>query len=505
MEIRPVARLENIVKVYPDGVKALDGVSLEVYPSEILGILGENGAGKTTLMRIFYGEIKPTHGRIYINDKQVYFNGPWDAIRHGIRMIYQQFSMVETFTGLENIHLFLTSMEKNISFKETEKRVKELLKSLGFNIPINEPVEDLPIGIQQKLEIVKALVSGAKILILDEPTSLLNPLEVMDLFKLIKRLKENRVSVIFISHKLREVKGVTDRVVVLRKGKVVGEAKTSEIDEASLARMMIGNEVVLSSRRVEKISIQGEKSRVLILENIVVKSDREQSSLKDLSLVLFKGEILGVAGIQGNGQIELAEVILGLRKPVKGRIILEGEDITNLPVSERLKKGIAYIPDSRRHGLVLDMDILENVLLTNHMQAVNRFGIIMTRTINNLANKVIKEYNVIASSPKILVKHLSGGNQQRVLVGRELVKNPKVLIALEPTQGLDVGSTHYVRNLLINHKLLGGSVLLISSDLEELLSLSDRLAIIYCGKIVAEGLPSEFSIEKLGLCMGGSC
>lgn len=503
MDREPAIRIEGISKVYPDGVRALSDVSLYIYPGEVLGLLGENGAGKTTLMRILYGEIRPTTGRIFLKGKEVRFRGPWDAIRHGIRMIYQHFSLVEEFTVLENVHLFLTTLNKEAEIGETKKMAEEIMRDLNFSIPLNEPVEGLPIGLQQKVEIVKSLVSGAEVLILDEPTSVLNPLEARELFSLIRRLRERGVSVIFISHKLREIMEVTDRVVVLRKGRKVGEVPTNEVNEVALAKMMIGEDI-----RAEAASraapVSGAGKPVLVLENVFARGDREQSSLKGVSLTVYGGEIVGVAGVQGNGQRELAEVIVGLRKAASGKILLEGEDIAGLSVRERMKRGIALIPESRKLGLVVEMDISGNVLLTNYVNLIRR-GVVSSARLEELSRKIIDEYEIVALSPKVLVKHLSGGNQQRVMVGRELARGPKLLIAMEPTHGLDVKSTNHIRSLLASHRDGGGSILLISSDLEELLSLSDRLLIMYGGRIVAEGRPSDFTIERIGLCMGGSC
>jgi ABC-type uncharacterized transport system ATPase subunit len=500
----PLVRLENISKIYPDGVKALDNVSLEVYPGEILGLLGENGAGKTTLMRILYGEIKPSSGKIYIRNREVVFHGPWDALKHGIRMIYQHFSLIDEFTVIENMHLFMSTINRKVTIDETRRKAEELLKTLGFQIPLDEPVGRLPIGVQQKVEIVKSLITGAEILILDEPTSVLNPIEIEELFRLIRTLREKHVSIIFISHKLREIKELTNRVVVLRKGRIVGEAETANIDESTLAKMMIGEELHML-KQAGKTSLNNRSKEILVLENIQVKGDKEQSTLKGISLKIYCGEVVGVVGIQGNGQKELAEAIIGLRKPIKGRIFFEDEDITNLSVEERLKKGISFIPESRKIGLVGEMDVSANVLLTNHVFLTNRFGIIMTRELDNLSVKVMKDYEVLAASPRVLVKHLSGGNQQKIMTGRELVKNPKLLIAMEPTQGLDVKSTQQIRQLLLDHRNKGGAVLLISSDLEELLLLSNRLVVMFNGRITAEGTPNEFTVEKIGLCMGGSC
>jgi len=494
----PVIEMENIVKVYPDGTVALRGVDLIVRKGEIHGLLGENGAGKTTLMRILYGEIKPSRGEIKIYGKRVHFRGPWDAIKAGIGMVYQHFSLVSSFTVLENLALAMSSITK-ISVSEVRKRAEELMDKIGFKVPLDARVESLAVGIQQRVEILKALMRNARILILDEPTSVLTPIEVEELFKTLKRLKEMGITVIFITHKLKEVKVITDTITVLRRGKVVGVVKTSDASEADLARMMVGREVILEIKK--KPAKEGKT--ILSIENLHVRDDRGLLAVKGVTLDLREGEILGLAGVQGNGQREFAEAIVGLRRVEKGKITYMGEDITNKPTSEIYMKGIAYIPDSRAIGLVLEMDLLNNSILTRLKSFLGFGKKILWNKAKEFSYKVIKEFNVMAESIKTPIKYLSGGNQQKVLVGREVATEPKVIIAAEPTHGLDVGATEYIRSLLVKLRDSGKAILLISTDLDEILQLSDRIAVIYEGKIMAIGRPEEFTRERLGLLMGG--
>ncbi|MDJ0270948.1 MAG: ABC transporter ATP-binding protein [Aigarchaeota archaeon] len=494
----PVIEMRNIVKVYPDGTLVLRGVDLTVKKGEIHGLLGENGAGKTTLMRILYGEIKPSKGEVRIYGKKVHFRGPWDAIKAGIGMVYQHFSLVSSFTVLENLALAMSSISK-MSIDEVRRYAEDLMDKVGLKVPLDARVESLAVGLQQRVEILKALMRNAKILILDEPTSVLTPIEVDELFKTLKKLKEMGITIIFITHKLKEVKAITDTITVLRRGEVVGVVKTSEASEAELARMMVGREVLLEIKK--KPAKEG--SVVLRIEDLHVRDDRGLLAVKGVTLELREGEILGLAGVQGNGQRELAEAIVGLRPIEKRRIIYMGEDITNKPTSEIYMKGIAYIPDSRAIGLVLEIDILNNSILTRLKSFLGLGKRILWSKAREYSNKVIKEFNVITESIRTPVKYLSGGNQQKVLVGREIATKPKVIIAAEPTHGLDVGATEYIRTLLVKLRDRGKAILLISTDLDEITQLSDRIAVIYEGKIMAVGKTEEFTREKLGLLMGG--
>ncbi|MFA4668569.1 ABC transporter ATP-binding protein [Pyrococcus kukulkanii] len=490
--------MRDIVKVYPDGVVALKGVNLLVEQGEIHGLLGENGAGKSTLMRILYGEIKPTRGTIRIFGEEVNFSGPWDAIRKGIAMVYQHFTLVPTFTVLENLYLAMLSLNPKVTIDEVEKMAKEKMKELNFEVPLNEVVEELPVGVQQRVEILKALLSNAKILILDEPTSVLTPIETEDLFRTLRKLKESGITVIFITHKLREVKEITDRVTVLRRGEVVGVAETAKVSERDLARMMVQRDVVMEITK--KPSTPGEV--LLKVEDLWVKDDRGLDAVKGVSLEVRAGEIVGIAGVQGNGQRELAEALAGIRVAEKGKITLLGEDITNLPADERYKLGLAYVPDSRKVGLVYDMNIVENVVLTN-LDRVTSTRRILWRKASELAGRIVKEFEVLVPSLNTPVKHLSGGNQQKIMVGREIIREPKVFIVSEPTQGLDVGATEFIRKTILKLRDEGKAILLISTDLDEILQLSDKIAVIYEGRIMAFDKSEEFTLEKLGLLMGG--
>ncbi|MFA4646059.1 ABC transporter ATP-binding protein [Pyrococcus kukulkanii] len=490
--------MRDIVKVYPDGVVALKGVNLTVEQGEIHGLLGENGAGKSTLMRILYGEIKPTRGTIKIFGEEVNFTGPWDAIKKGIAMVYQHFTLVPTFTVLENLYLAMLSLNPKVTIDEVEKMAKEKMKELNFEVPLNEVVEELPVGVQQRVEILKALLSNAKILILDEPTSVLTPIETEDLFRTLRKLKESGITVIFITHKLREVKEITDRVTVLRRGEVVGVAETSKVSERDLARMMVQRDVVMEITK--KPPTPGEV--LLKVEDLWVKDDRGLDAVKGVSLEVRAGEIVGIAGVQGNGQRELAEALAGIRVAEKGKITLLGEDITNLPADERYKLGLAYVPDSRKVGLVYDMNIVENVVLTN-LDRVTSTRRILWRKASELAGRIVKEFEVLVPSLNTPVKHLSGGNQQKIMVGREIIREPKVFIVSEPTQGLDVGATEFIRKTILKLRDEGKAILLISTDLDEILQLSDKIAVIYEGRIMAFDKSEEFTLEKLGLLMGG--
>ncbi len=486
----------DVHKIYPDGNVALRGVSFSIEVGEIHGILGENGAGKTTLMRILYGEIKPTKGEIKIFDHTAKFSGPWDAIKAGIGMVYQHFSLIGGFTVAEN--LVLSALPLGISAQEVLNRAKESMEETGLKVPLEERIDSLPVGVRQRVEIIKALVRNAKILILDEPTSVLTPIEVKDLFKVLKRLRESGLTILFITHKLKEVKEITDKVTVLRKGQVMGTRQTKEVSELELARMMVGREVLFSLKR----SSTEPGNPLLEVKDLWVRSDSGLPAVKGVSLSVRAGEILGIAGVQGNGQKELVEAISGMRKPEKGTIRLKGEDITYLDNSEVYRRGLAYIPDMRSMGLVMDMDLVNNLLLTR-LEEFSPNGVIRWRDAVKETRSVMKLFNVVAESVRTQVRRLSGGNQQKFMLGREIAREPDVIIASEPTHGLDVGATEYVRNKLIDLRDSGKAVLLVSTDLDEIMQLSDRIAVMYEGELIAQGPTEEFSLEKIGLLMGG--
>ena len=500
MSDREIAiEMRGIHKIYPDGVIALRDVDFIVYKGEIHGLLGENGAGKTTLMRILYGEIKATRGIIKIFGKRVKFHGPWDAIRHGIGMVYQHFTLVPTFTVEENLYLSYVSIEPKATIDDVREKAKKLMDELGLKAPLNAVVETLPVGVQQRVEIIKTLLGNARILVLDEPTSVLTPIETKELFNALRKLKEAGITIIFITHKLREVKEITDRVTVLRRGRRVGTVVTDKVTQKDLARMMVEREVVFKIEKKPKEP--GEP--VFIVKDLWVRDDRGLVAVKGVSFELRKGEILGLAGVQGNGQRELAEALAGVRIVEKGKIYLYGKDITRLPASKRYSLGLAYVPDSRRVGLIFDMNIIENTVLTNMYRVITRTRRIKWGIASKYANEVIDKLEVIAPGITSPIKYLSGGNQQKVMVGREIIREPTVFVVAEPTQGLDVGATEFIRKTLLALRDQDKAILLISTDLDEIMQLSDRIAVIYEGKIMAIGKPEEFTLERLGLLMGG--
>ncbi len=502
MDKKVIIEMRGIEKIYPDGQYALRGVDLDIYEGEIHGLLGENGAGKTTLMRILYGEIKPTKGIIRIRGRVVRFNGPWDAIRHGIGMVYQHFSLVPSLTVLENLYLSLLPMRRKITSRQVRDLAEKFSGILNIKIPYNDYVDDLPVGVQQKIEILKILMRGAKILILDEPTSVLNPLETTELFRMLKRLRDDGYTIIYITHKLREVMELTDRVTVLRRGEVAGRVLTKETSERELALMMVQGEILELTKR-SGVNRSYDKNIVLEVKDVWVKDHRGLDVLKGISLDIKRGEILGIAGVQGNGQVELAETLVGVRRVYRGRIIFKGIDVTNKKPIERYRMGLSYIPDSRSVGLVYGMNLLENYILTKINEYTNKLGLINWGKVKLDLIKSIEEYNIITRALDTDVRFLSGGNQQKILLARELSKKPDLLIVSEPTHGLDIASTNFVRRKLLEYKESGRSILLISTDLDEIFELSDRIAVINEGKIVYVGYPNELTSEKLGLLMGG--
>jgi len=491
-----LVEMRGITKVYPDGVVALRGVDFEASEGEIHGLLGENGAGKTTLMRILYGEIKQTSGEIIFSGRAVSFKGPWDSMRSGISMVYQRFSLVPTMSVLENFYLYLSSFQR-VGIEEVKRRAEDVMERLKFMVPLEANVEDLPVGVQQRVEIIKVLLSRPKLIIFDEPTSVLTPIESRELFRILKELREEGIAIIFITHKLREVKEITDRVTILRKGERVGTYETPSVSEEELAIMMVGRGIVPTKRSAS--SPGGEVMRV---EDLWVRDDRGLHAVKGVSFELHEGEIFGIAGVQGNGQLELAEALAGMRRVERGRILLDGRDITDLPAEARYREGLAYIPDSRAVGLVLEMNLMENSILTSLRSFLGRGGRIIWPRASGRAGEIIERFNIVGSV-RSQVKYLSGGNQQRLLVGREIIKAPKVLIVSEPTQGLDVAATEFIRSTLLKFREEGRSIILISSDLDEIFELCDRIAVIYEGKFVGIERSENLTLERLGLLMGG--
>jgi len=504
MERTPIIEMKGIVKVYPDGTKALKGVDLTVYKGEILGLLGENGAGKTTLMKVLFGMLHPTSGKIFIRGEEVRFKSPSDAIAHGIGMVHQHFTLVEVFDALHNIILGMEGhgLFSKIDVDRATEKLQKLMEDLNFKVPLDVPVEDLPVGVQQRIEILKMLFRDVDVLILDEPTAVLTPLEVEELFAVLKKLKAEGKTIIFISHKLNEVMELTDRVTVIRKGEVIGTVNTSEATPQLLARMMVGRDVVLRIQKPPKEP--GEP--ILEIKDLWVKGDRGEDAVRGLSFEVRAGEIFGIAGVEGNGQTELIEAITGLRRPEKGHVILNGAEITGRSPKELYEAGMAHIPEDRTHmGLILDMTITENAILgLQWMKEFQRWkGTIDWNKAREHTGRLIEEFEIVAPGVDAPVKSLSGGNQQKLIVAREVSKKPVLIVASQPTRGVDVASTEYIRNYLVKLRNEGKAVLLVSADLDEVVQLSDRMGIIYEGEFMGIVKPEEVTTEEIGMMMGG--
>jgi len=504
MSSKPFIEMKSIRKVYPDGTVALRGVDFDVGRGEIVGLLGENGAGKTTLMKILSGLLPPTGGEIFVNGERVRFRNPSDALRRGIGMVHQFFALVPPYTAVENI-LLGQEAAGPLSFLDLDKAKKQLAdlaEETGLKVPLDTPIEMLPVGVQQRVEILKVLYRGTDLLILDEPTSSLTPMEVDELFRVLRRLKEAGKAVVFITHKLREVLEISDRIVVLRNGLVTGRLPTAEATPEKLAVMMVGREVVPRVSREERAP--GEP--VLVVENLQVMSDSGTPAVKNLSFEVRAGEIFGVAGVEGNGQSELVQALTGLRPPQSGQIKLNGVDVIAFDPKALYKLGVCHIPeDKARFGLALNFDVAENSILGRQWEPefLQGMGRLNRRRIVEFAKRLMKTFNVIAPSVRTPVRSLSGGNQQRLVVGRELSKRPALVVAAHPTRGLDIDSTVYIRELLVRMRDEGKGVLLISADLDEILELSDRIAVMYEGEFLGVGKAEELTKEEIGLMMGG--
>ncbi|MGH2692551.1 MAG: ABC transporter ATP-binding protein [Actinomycetota bacterium] len=494
IEAGPVARLEGITKRFP-GVVANDAVDLELRAGEIHGLVGENGAGKSTLMRVLYGLYPPDEGRIVIRGHGVRLSSPRQAIAQGIGMVHQHFVLVSRFTVAENVILG-SEGGAVVDLDAAEARIRELGAQFGFAVGPRALVEDLSVGEQQRVEILKALYRGVDVLILDEPTAVLTPQEAKELFANLRRLRDAGKAVVFISHKLDEVLSLCDRITVLRRGRVVGETTAERTAKAELAEMMVGRPVLFRLDQPDA-PIGDPVLRVEALD----LGDR----LRGIELEVRSGEILGIAGVDGNGQLELAEALLGLRTPSGGRILLDDEDLTGLSVEEIRSRGVAYIPADRHgRGLVLEMAIWENVLLGRQKRPefVRALGVLLIRKIKELATRLVRAFDVRARSIAVDAATLSGGNQQKLILARELDGEPRVLVAAQPTRGLDVGAIEFVWRRILEQKAAGGAVLLISAELEEIYELSDRIVTIYEGRITGE-YPPDVAPEELGIGMTG--
>jgi simple sugar transport system ATP-binding protein len=482
---------------------ANDDINLVVESGEIRSLLGENGAGKSTLMNVLYGLYQADGGQILLDGKVQNFKGPGDAMAAGIGMVHQHFMLIPVFTVAENVVLGNEPINAigALDLNTARARVREISDRFGFNVDPDALVQDLPVGVQQRVEIIKALTRNAKVLVLDEPTAVLTPQETDELMQIMRELAKSGTSIIFITHKLREVQSVADHITVIRQGKVVGEA--SPKDSASkLASLMVGREVDLSvDKAANKV---GEV--VVSFDNVSVLDDREQRAVNGVSFEVRAGEILAIAGVQGNGQTELAEVLLGLRPAVKGSgaITLAGKSLAGLSVRKRLESGIGYVPEDRKKdGLVSEFTISENFMLNGSFTKPFAKGInIDFAARDSISKSLIKEFDVRTQSAETLAGKLSGGNQQKVVVARELSRDVKLLIAAQPTRGVDVGSIEFIHERIVAERDSGRAVILISTELDEVLALADRIAVMYRGKIVGI-VDAKTSREKLGKMMAG--
>ncbi|WP_300349307.1 ABC transporter ATP-binding protein [Clostridium sp.] len=499
-----VVEMLNIRKEFP-GIVANDNITLQLRKGEIHALLGENGAGKSTLMGVLFGMNQPDKGIIKVKGKEVKITDPNIANDLGIGMVHQHFKLVENFTVTQNIVL---GCEPKILFglgmdlKGAAKKIEKLSKQYGLNVDPYAKIEDISVGMQQRVEILKMLYRDADVLILDEPTAVLTPQEIEELIKIMKNLIEEGKSIIIITHKLKEIKAVADRCTVIRRGKYIGTVDVENTTEAEMAKMMVGREV---SFKVEKKPAKpGEV--VLEVQNLSVKNNKKVLGLKDFSLQVRAGEIVGIAGVEGNGQSELIEAITGLRKVESGKIIFKNNDITGESIRNRINSGIAHIPEDRhKRGLVLDYSMEDNMVLeVYNKEPFSKKGLLNRKEIKTYAKRIIEEFDVRSGEGAAsIARSLSGGNQQKAIIGREIELNPELLIAAQPTRGLDVGSIEYIHKRLVEQRDKGKGVLLISLELDEILNVSDRIAIINNGELIGIVNADETNENEVGLMMAG--
>ena len=498
----PVLEIRNISKHFP-GVIANDKVNLTLQHGEILALLGENGAGKSTLMNIIYGLYQPTSGEILVNGKAVVMHNPNDAIALGIGMVHQHFQLVPVMTVTENIMLGSETVSNGfLRTRTVAKRIAELSHRYSLDVDPYALVEDLPVGMRQRVEIVKTLYRNANIIILDEPTAVLTPQEIDGLFTVMGQLKQQGKSIIFITHKLKEVLRIADRIAVLRGGKAVGEADPKTATQATLASLMVGREVILT---VDKTPAKPQVV-VLDLQQVSARDDLGQPALRSVSFQVHAGEIIGVAGVQGNGQTELVEVINGLRKADSGRIAIGGVEMTNATPREITEVGQScHVPEDRHaYGMVDSYSIADNLVLNTYYQQPYARGLsINTRAIHDHAQSLVKQFDVRTPSVETAGGSLSGGNQQKMVVAREFSRPIKLLIAAQPTRGIDVGSIEFIHNQIVAKRDAGVAVLLVSSELDEIMALADRIVVMYKGEVIGIVGRAEATREGLGLLMAG--
>jgi len=503
--VSPILELSNINKSFGH-VHANKDINLTINKGTIHGIIGENGAGKSTLMSIVYGLYQADSGKIKVSGKEINLKSPRDSIENGIGMVHQHFMLVENFTVLENIVL---GFEGELIFGKNLKKAKTDLKNLcdtyNLNVDLDSIISDLSVGFRQRVEILKSLYRGAEVFILDEPTGVLTPQEVDELFKILRSLKEEGKTIVLITHKLNEIMDLTSEVSVMRQGEVVGHTKTENTNREKLAEMMVGRSVLL---RINKS--KAERGDVVFkIENLTVKDDLDVTRVKNVNLEIHAGEILGLAGVTGNGQTELLEALSGIRKVESGEIYLNDEKISDnlglLNPRELKEKGLAHVPEDRqRMGLVTDFKAYENLIFGYHDQEpYSKSSIMKENKILDYSKKVMEEYDVRPRSPNLMTSNFSGGNQQKLILSRELNENPKVLLVGQPTRGVDIGAIEFIHQRLIDMRDKGAAILLVSVELEEVLSLSDRIVVMFDGNIVGERINKDVTDRELGLLMAG--
>jgi general nucleoside transport system ATP-binding protein len=495
-----VLEMRGVTKTFGP-IRANDDVSITLHRGEILGLLGENGAGKSTLMKILYGLYRPNAGSIFIDGEEGEIHDPKDAVERGIGMVHQHFTLIPPLTVAENIVLGAEPRKgASLDLEAAIKATEDLSRRYGLRVDPRSRVADLSVGVRQRVEILKSLYREARILVLDEPTSVLTPQETEDLFSVLKELVADGLSIILITHKLGELLGVSDRITIIRDGHVVDTVRTAGTNEGELARLMVGRDVLL---RVEKKDTKPGEPR-LTAEELVVLSNTGATAVDGVSLEVRGGEILGIAGVDGNGQTELAEALAGVRPVEDGRVFLDGDDLTRLGADARQERGLAYVPEDRgTKGLVLDFHLYENNSLKTYDEPpFSKWGWIFPKVMRRRAAEALRAYDVRPADPGAQARSLSGGNQQKAILARELSGDPGVIIASQPTRGVDVGAIEFIHGQLLKQRSEGKAILLISLELEEVRSLSDRIIVLYAGRIVGEVTP-DATDEELGLLMAG--
>ena len=504
---------KEVTKKYGDFV-ANEKIDLTVNAGEIKAIVGENGAGKTTLMNMLYGLLEPTEGKIYIRNKEVHFDSPTDAIKKGIGMVHQHFKLVPSLKIYENVLLGI-EIKKKLSFKDytidlpiidkkqEQEKVQKIIDKYDFKLNANDYVKQLSVGAKQKVEIIKMLYRDVDILIFDEPTAVLTPQEIEAFFVTLKSLKDQGKTIILITHKLQEVIDISDSVTVIKKGRVVGNRQTSKTSNKELARMMVGRDVLLKINK----NYQDYRDQPVIfsVKNLTTKNNESIEVVKDVSFDIHKGEIVGIAGVEGNGQSELLDMLFGLMKPTKGNIFFNGKNITEYMPKELRESNIAFIPEDRYiQGLCVDMLICDNLIAGYHDQKdICQHGILSRKLIEKKRDDLIDKYDIRVSDKDGLVSSLSGGNAQKIIISREFNSNPDLLIAAQPTRGVDIGAIEYIHQSILDLQNEGKSILLVSSELSEIMTLSDRVLVMYKGKIIGEVMTKDTTREEIGFLMMG--